>query len=100
MAHRELGYDVINRLIQDIGDAGTVEFMPHMEGTTLHGRILAPGKKKMPKKAARSSQAARPRLRPAQSATAQAPSPSNRKEFNQAFPDPRAERPRVFRRSA
>jgi translation initiation factor IF-3 len=44
MAHRELGYTIINRLIQDIGDAGTVEFMPRMEGTTLHA-ILAPGKK-------------------------------------------------------
>jgi translation initiation factor IF-3 len=44
MAHRELGYAIINRLIQDIGDAGIVEFMPRMEGTTLHA-ILAPGKK-------------------------------------------------------
>jgi translation initiation factor IF-3 len=44
MAHRELGYAIINRLIQDIGDAGLVEFMPRMEGTTLHA-ILAPGKK-------------------------------------------------------
>jgi translation initiation factor IF-3 len=49
MAHRELGYNIINRLIQDIGDAGTVEFMPRMEGTTLHA-ILAPGKKEAPKK--------------------------------------------------
>jgi translation initiation factor IF-3 len=44
MAHRELGYNIINRLIQDIGDAGTVEFMPRMEGTILHA-ILAPGRK-------------------------------------------------------
>jgi len=44
MAHRELGYNIINRLIQDIGDAGVVEFMPRMEGTILHA-ILAPGKK-------------------------------------------------------
>jgi len=44
MAHRELGYAIINRLIQDIGDAGTVEFMPRMEGTILHA-ILAPSKK-------------------------------------------------------
>ena len=36
MAHRELGYAIINRLIQDMGDAGIVEFMPRMEGTTLH----------------------------------------------------------------
>ena len=44
MAHRELGYAIINRLIQDMGDAGIVEFMPRMEGTTLHA-ILSPGKK-------------------------------------------------------
>ena len=44
MAHRDLGYKIINRLITDIGDAGTVEFMPRMEGTTLHA-IIAPGKK-------------------------------------------------------
>lgn len=49
MAHRELGYNIINRLIQDIGDAGIVEFMPRMEGTTLHA-ILAPGKKEAPRK--------------------------------------------------
>jgi translation initiation factor IF-3 len=48
MAHRELGYNIINRLIQDIGDAGIVEFMPRMEGTILHA-ILAPGRKEMPK---------------------------------------------------
>ena len=49
MAHRELGYAIINRLIQDMGDAGVVEFMPRMEGTTLHA-ILAPGKKAEPPK--------------------------------------------------
>lgn len=49
MAHRDLGYNIINRLIQDIGEAGTVEFMPRMEGTTLHA-ILAPSKKAEPKK--------------------------------------------------
>ncbi|MGC1361379.1 MAG: translation initiation factor IF-3 [Silvibacterium sp.] len=70
MAHRELGYAIINRLIQDIGDAGIVEFMPRMEGTTLHA-ILAPGKKEMPKKpAAPKPPAPAPS---AQSATAQAP---------------------------
>lgn len=51
MAHRDLGYNIINRLIQDIGEVGTVEFMPRMEGTTLHA-ILAPGKKEAPKKPA------------------------------------------------
>jgi translation initiation factor IF-3 len=49
MAHRELGYAIINRLIQDIGENGIVEFMPRMEGNTLHA-IVAPGKKEAPKK--------------------------------------------------
>jgi translation initiation factor IF-3 len=48
MAHRELGYKIINRLIQDIGDAGIVEFMPRMEGTILHA-ILAPARKEAAK---------------------------------------------------
>jgi len=48
MAHRELGYKIINRLIQDIGDAGVVEFMPRMEGTILHA-ILAPARKEVAK---------------------------------------------------
>src|SRR6201995_1315952 len=65
MAHRELGYAIINRLIQDMGDAGTVEFMPRMEGTTLHA-ILAPGKKDVPKKPAAPKPAAAPIAPPAQ----------------------------------
>ncbi|WP_156785232.1 translation initiation factor IF-3 [Terriglobus roseus] len=44
MAHRDLGYKIINRLIMDVGPAGVVEFMPRMEGTTLHA-IIAPSKK-------------------------------------------------------
>jgi translation initiation factor IF-3 len=44
MAHRDLGYKIINRLILDIGEAALVEFMPRMEGTTLHA-ILAPTRK-------------------------------------------------------
>src|SRR6201997_2090741 len=44
MSHRDLGYKIINRLITDIGEAGLVEFMPRMEGTTLHA-ILAPSRK-------------------------------------------------------
>ena len=62
MAHRDLGYKIINRLILDIGDAGLVEFMPRMEGTTLHA-ILAPSKKAeaaAPKKPAAPSLAAAP----------------------------------------
>ena len=44
MAHRDLGYNIINKLIQDVGDAAIVEFMPRMEGTILHA-IIAPAKK-------------------------------------------------------
>ncbi len=47
MAHRDLGYKIINRLIMDVGEVGVVEFMPRMEGTTLHA-ILAPNKKVVP----------------------------------------------------
>ena len=47
MAHRDLGYKIINRLIMDMGEVGIVEFMPRMEGTTLHA-ILAPNKKTVP----------------------------------------------------
>ena len=73
MAHRDLGYNIINRLIQDMGDTGIVEFMPRMEGTTLHA-ILAPGKKQIvaapatdaPKKAAPATP------KPAQAAPAEA----------------------------
>jgi len=63
MAHRELGYNIINRLIQDIGDAGLVEFMPRMEGTILHA-ILAPSKKQEA-----------PKPRPPQPPQQQAPPP-------------------------
>lgn len=51
MSHRDLGYNIVNRLIQDLKDVATVEFMPRMEGTTLHA-ILAPVKKVEPKKPA------------------------------------------------
>ena len=60
MTHRELGYNIINRLIQDVGDSGVVEFMPRMEGTILHA-ILAPAKKQessKPKSPAASAAAA------------------------------------------
>ena len=59
MAHRELGYAIINRLIQDMGDTGIVEFMPRMEGTTLHA-ILAPGKKSETQRAAKAAPAPKP----------------------------------------
>jgi translation initiation factor IF-3 len=78
MAHRDLGYKIINRLILDIGEAGTVEFMPRMEGTTLHA-IIAPGKKLMAEKESASAaanaakKAAAPK--PAAPAVSAAPAP-------------------------
>lgn len=64
MAHRELGYNIINRLIMDIGDACVVEFMPRMEGTILHA-ILAPSKKDAPKPKAETAPAPAPAAAPA-----------------------------------
>jgi translation initiation factor IF-3 len=49
MAHQNLGRNLIERLIKDVGDAGIVEFRPRMEGNTLHA-IIAPSKKAEPKK--------------------------------------------------
>jgi translation initiation factor IF-3 len=73
MAHRELGYAIINKLIQDIGEAGTVEFMPRMEGTILHA-ILAPTKKDGPKpKPAQQAQPAPAAPRPPQQPPAPRP---------------------------
>jgi translation initiation factor IF-3 len=71
MAHRDLGYNIINRLIQDIGEVGVVEFMPRMEGTILHA-ILAPSKRpeaqkpKPPQQPTQQAQAPRPPVPQAQ----------------------------------
>ena len=43
MTHTNLGREILERLIKDIGDKGIVEFRPRMEGNTLHA-ILAPKK--------------------------------------------------------
>lgn len=67
MAHRDLGYKIINRLIMDIGEIGVVEFMPRMEGTTLHA-ILAPNKKTPV--ASKSPKPAQPAVEPASVAIA------------------------------
>jgi translation initiation factor IF-3 len=73
MAHRDLGYAIVNRLIQDIGEAGVVEFMPRMEGTILHA-ILAPSKKQEPPKP-KPVEAPRP-MAAASPAVAPAPTPA------------------------
>ncbi len=74
MAHRDLGYKIINRLILDIGESGIVEFMPRMEGTTLHA-ILAPSKKAEPvpkKPATKPEQAVSPAASPARETVVEA----------------------------
>ena len=43
MTHTNLGRQILDRLIKDVGDKGIVEFRPRMEGNTLHA-ILAPKK--------------------------------------------------------
>lgn len=43
MAHQNLGRDVLDRLVKEVGDKGIVEFRPRMEGNTMHV-ILAPPK--------------------------------------------------------
>jgi len=43
MTHTNLGRQILDRLVGDIGDKGIVEFRPRMEGNTLH-LILAPKK--------------------------------------------------------
>ncbi|MCU1285821.1 MAG: Translation initiation factor 3 [Acidobacteriales bacterium] len=44
MSHRNLGRDVLDRLIKELGDKALVEFAPRMEGNTMHA-ILVPAKK-------------------------------------------------------
>jgi translation initiation factor IF-3 len=71
MAHRDLGYKIVNRLIQDLGDAALVEFMPRMEGTTLHA-IIAPARTSAPAPKKPAVDAA---AKPADTATPSPPTP-------------------------
>ena len=43
ISHAEIGRKLMDRLIVDVGDAGTVEFRPHMEGFSLTA-VFAPKK--------------------------------------------------------
>ncbi len=45
MTRQGLGREILERVIQDVGDKGIVEFRPRQEGNTLH-LILAPQKTK------------------------------------------------------
>ena len=62
MAHRDLGFNMVERLIQDVGEAGQVETRPRLEGPNLT-TILAP------KKAAGKAATAPPRPSASQSGT-------------------------------
>jgi len=55
MTHTNLGRQVLERLLNEVGERAVVEFRPRMEGNTLHA-ILAP-----PKKVEGKKQAAPPR---------------------------------------
>ena len=46
MAHRNLGRDVLDRLIRELGEKAMVEFSPRMEGNTMHA-ILVPKKEQI-----------------------------------------------------
>ena len=46
MSHRELGRAVLERVVKDIGERGTVETYPRMEGNTMHV-IIAPKKEQV-----------------------------------------------------
>lgn len=43
ITHKELGFQLINKLLQEVGAAANVEFRPRMEGNSLTA-ILAPKK--------------------------------------------------------
>jgi len=60
MAHRNLGRDMIERLIRDVSEKAVVEFAPRMEGNTMHA-ILAPKKAEVASKPPRAPVPQQPR---------------------------------------
>ena len=77
MAHRDLGWKLLDRLITDIGEAGQVETRPKQEGRNL-STIVAPNKKAgSGKGSAKSSQAAKRAAAPAVKAAAPGPVVAN-----------------------
>ncbi len=60
MAHQNLGRNVLERLIKDVGDKGIVEFRPRMEGNTMHAIIAPPRQVPGPKKPEKPQQAPQP----------------------------------------
>lgn len=58
-AHKEIGWDIIERLLEDIAEVGMAEFRPREEGPSLIA-ILAPKKVTAAKPAAKKGSAPRP----------------------------------------
>src|SRR5258708_32681921 len=77
MAHQNLGRNVLERLIKEVGEKGIIEFRPRMEGNTMHA-ILAPpkqlpGAKKQEKPQRPQQQQEKPRPQQVQQAPQQQP---------------------------
>ncbi len=79
MTRQGLGREILERVIQDIGDKGIVEFRPRQEGNTLH-LILAPPKSTGAPKPKPPQQQAPQQAKPQQSAPAQAAQPPQEKQ--------------------
>lgn len=59
MTHTNLGRQVLERLLKEIGDKAIIEFRPRMEGNTLHA-ILAPLKQAPPQSKPKQPKQAKP----------------------------------------
>ena len=46
MAHRDIGFEMLNRIIQDVGELAVVSSQPAMEGRLLY-MVLSPSPKAM-----------------------------------------------------
>jgi translation initiation factor IF-3 len=74
MTHRELGQDVLTRVLQDVKDVGIIEQAPRMEGRLMF-MMLAPNPRRPQPKPAQP--AAAPAARPAAPVAASAPAPAS-----------------------
>ena len=74
MARTDLGYNLLNRVAKDVGEAGIVESTPEMAGNRMH-LILAPGAKPKPRKVVKVE--TKPETKPEASAPHQASSASS-----------------------
>jgi translation initiation factor IF-3 len=73
MTHRELGQDVLTRVLQDVKDVGIIEQAPRFEGRLMF-MMLAPNPRRPQPKPAQPASA--PAARPAAPAAPSAPAPA------------------------